>query len=501
MNIDIKNLDFSLSRSQVVEFLTTILHRAPFRPSADHLPMNFHVQLHKATNLLRNNRGTGLLTLPTVESGQLLLQRHGSKQPKIPLLLGHGRVINFFHSSKQLGPETVDKIRLLPFSWEEEKREQWHIEHDSADLKVNLLQFGWICRDYTFSVECEESCYDRCHVKFNNERREIRIHLCLITGFYLVVISFASIITVSTSTNLDRESALVFYLSTPPSYEMEQAGGKRLKLSHLPVPEHERVAPFASNAIRIVCGSNKDIRQFRRLCNIAHLNKVDEYDYPVDHRELFALTDMFTMQDQLHQLPWIVAFQMEALFRKAIDFKEAIALYPMVLQAIEDEGEEFVASALRNLRNRAEELFDFQDEVAMNVVELFRKIVEELSHEGTFAFPRPIDGSLYQAFHVNVTPTTMHLDGPFPEQSNRVIRAFGAEHQDCFLRVCFVDESHLQYRLDHEIDSREFIKSRIGPLFYNGLKIAGRRFDFLAYSQSALKEHAVWWVRFFMIVQ
>jgi RNA-dependent RNA polymerase len=112
-----------------------------------------------------------------------------------------------------------------------------------------------ICRDYTFSVECEENCRNRCHIAFNNDRREIRLHLSNsdLEEFYLIVISFASIINVSISTNYDREHALVFYLNAPPSYEQqEQFGGKRRKLRYLPIPGHERVAPFTSKAILIV---------------------------------------------------------------------------------------------------------------------------------------------------------------------------------------------------------------------------------------------------------
>jgi RNA-dependent RNA polymerase len=129
-------------------------------------------------------------------------------------------------------------------------------EHDSLELKA--VQFGWICRDHMFSV--------------------------------------------------DREHALVFCLNAPPSYEKEPVSGKRLKLSHLPIPDHERLAPFTLMAIRIVCCSQNDIRLFRKLCRIAHLNRVDEYDYPVDHRDLFALDDMIKVHDQLCRLPWIVAF-------------------------------------------------------------------------------------------------------------------------------------------------------------------------------------------------
>jgi hypothetical protein len=118
-----------------------------------------------------------------------------------------------------LKPAILDKIALRPFSnpWEEERRDQWDKEH-SSELKVNVIQFGSICRDYTFSVECEDDCGDRCHITFNPERRQIRIHLRLMTEFFLIVISFASINTISASTNLDREHALVFYLNAPPSY-------------------------------------------------------------------------------------------------------------------------------------------------------------------------------------------------------------------------------------------------------------------------------------------
>jgi hypothetical protein len=125
-------------------------------------------------------------------------------------------------------------------------------------------------------------------------------------------------------------------------------------------------------AIRIVCISQEDIQQFRGLCSIAHLTKVDEYDYLVNHRDLFGLADMITMRDHLCRLPWIVTFQMESLLRNmAIDFKEANTLYPMVWQAVEDKGKEFVATALRNFRNEADVLFNSEDDVAIEILVLF----------------------------------------------------------------------------------------------------------------------------------
>lgn len=38
------------------------------------------------------------------------------------------------------------------------------------------------------------------------------------------------------------------------------------------------------------------------------------------------------------------------------------------------------------------------------------------------------------------------------------------------------------------------LHERVGGILKNGLEVAGRRFEFLAYSSSALREHAVWFI-------
>jgi hypothetical protein len=86
----------------------------------------------------------------------------------------------------------------------------------------------------------------------------------------------------------------------------------------------------------------------------------------------------------------------------------------------------------------------------------------------------------------------MTLQGPFPEQSNRVIRRYDSTDHESFLRVTFRDDNDLQLRFDRDIDGPGFIRDRFGRFLKKGLSIAGRTFNFLAYSQSALKEHSVW---------
>jgi hypothetical protein len=361
---------------------------------------------------------------------------------------------------------------------------------------VDAVQFGWICRDYSFSVECQADFDGRCNITFRDDRREIHIRLRLQDRIYLIVIAFSSISNISALSNMDREHCLLFHLHTPPSYEQEPApGGEplRRKLPYLPIAGHDRVAPFTSLAIRVVCTSEKDLSDFLDLCKKAQLHKVDEYDYPVVRRGLFSLGVMSRMKARLEGLSWTVAFQMESLLRSmAIDFQEADTLFPEIVRTVGEKGEYFASMAIRNFKNKAEFLFSEDDDVEFDVVQSFRETVEQLDAQGGIVAPRPTDGSLYESFHVEVTPTTLHLDGPFPEQSNRVIRAYDARYHECFLRVSFVDEAHLLHRFDREVDGREFIRTRLRPIFYEGLNVAGSRFQFLAYSQSALKEHAVW---------
>jgi RNA-dependent RNA polymerase len=83
--------------------------------------------------------------------------------------------------------------------------------------------------------------------------------------------------------------------------------------------------------------------------------------------------------------------------------------------------------------------------------------------------------------------------GPFPERSNRVIRMYpGKEHH--FLRICFMDENNLQYRFARDVDGPAFVRLRVGDILKGGIRIAGRDFQWLAYSMSSLKEHAVWFL-------
>lgn len=489
-----RNIDWTLTKDQVTDLLEKVLHG----PNFSHLfpTPNFHVHLHQDKKHMRLHAGTGALTLPNAQIGKHFLDLHGSDNPKIPLVIGKKKP--FFCVSKQPNgrSDVVEKITLQPYvsPWvlaEHERR----AEQLKNTIPLQTIQFGWECRDYVLSIECEDDCPMQGTLGFDLERREIRIRLQR-DKTYFIVAPYSHIDAIHAHNYLEHEPTIVLILNTALTYECEtRSQPPRQRLSFLPIFGHERVVPFASLVLRLVCPSTEDLSAFRRLCRVAELHRVDEYEYPIAKRGRFSAVALEDLQQHLVQVEWCVAFQIEALLRNMyLDAKEILELMPHIYTMICEKGSKFTGATLRRFGNLAKHLFWDEGEEAPNVLQCFLDAEKETQNLKSLDTLKPTDGSLCDTFHVKISPTTMSLDGPLPEQSNRVIRAYHSDHQESFLRVSFTDEAGLQYRFDRDIDGPLFIRERVGPFLFNGLTIAGRKFEFLAYSQSALKEHSVWLV-------
>lgn len=107
------------------------------------------------------------------------------------------------------------------------------------------------------------------------------------------------------------------------------------------------------------------------------------------------------------------------------------------------------------------------------------------------------DGLVY-VHRVQVTPTRVYFSGPEVNMSNRVLRQFHS-HIDNFLRVSFIDEewdkmysTDLSPRVAGMGTRRTKLYERIISILRNGIKIGDKRFDFLAFSSSQLRENSLW---------
>ncbi|KAK0218131.1 RdRP-domain-containing protein [Armillaria fumosa] len=96
--------------------------------------------------------------------------------------------------------------------------------------------------------------------------------------------------------------------------------------------------------------------------------------------------------------------------------------------------------------------------------------------------------AIYQSYHLIVTPTTQVLEGPLPDQSNSVLRRYN--NNEAFLRVSFQDEDKGRPRREQSLSIDRLLVKRYLPVLTDGVQVAGRKFDFLGYSMSGLKDYS-----------
>ncbi|KAI4527022.1 RdRP-domain-containing protein [Schizophyllum commune Loenen D] len=486
MEVFIRNIDFQTSEYELKKTLAGILHAEPFtRMSA--LPINFDVRL--LLDDRRRSRGQGVLTLPTKAIGRRLLYEFGERKDGTPRSCSsRGRIIAFGRSKQEPAAELVEVLKQSPYqdpkALEDLNQRTAHLQDNH--VAVRTVQFGWMEYDYSsFSAEWEEHFSgENAYLLFDNQRRELRVkmkHSATPGTLSVIVMRFSSIRTVFAPTpQPSHRPALTIILAVPPIFESEpedpSQGGARLRLSQLPFGNHARVVAVTSHTLRLRLSSSQDaLSNFRELARVADLHHIDDIDIPASKSDAYSTDILQRVGSWQRSLPWCIAFQIYSLL-----YSSHYTTFTGVVY----------------FRGRLAAWIHYEaDDDLMSVDECFARAARDFEEKQLNDDIYPADASIFQSLHLIVTPTRMIFQGPFPERSNRIIRSYDAKHHDSFLRVSFTDEDKLHYRFDRDVDGSSMVRSRIERFLKNGICLAGHKFDFLAYSQSALKEHTVYFVK------
>lgn len=92
---------------------------------------------------------------------------------------------------------------------------------------------------------------------------------------------------------------------------------------------------------------------------------------------------------------------------------------------------------------------------------------------------------------VNITPTMMYVASPVMEISNRIIRQ-NLTDSDRFIRVKFSDEKGDGPLRNMQGGRAEALFDRVAHAMRNGIVVAGRYYEFLAFGNSQLREHGAY---------
>ena len=252
--------------------------------------------------------------------------------------------------------------------------------------------------------------------------------------------------------------------------------------------KHQIVAPYAHQVLLTLFRSD-DLEEFVQLCIVAGLRRPLFVSVDSEARGLYQPKKLYQASKWIKTLDWPIAFQLEAALHNGLLHTEV--LINTLRKPISDLAAKDSKSAGEILRKFNEALQSISP--SESIITCFKRVVNEHHHNVFKTENLQEPSGLFRCYHVTFTPTRMLLEGPYSTQSNRVVRMYRS-YQDHFLRVDFRDEDRLQYRWDREVDGTTFLEERVGGILRTGFELAGRPFQFLAYSSSALRNHSVWFV-------
>ncbi|KAG1724765.1 RNA dependent RNA polymerase-domain-containing protein [Suillus paluster] len=514
MEFIIRNVDFGATEYDVTKAIAEVLHACPgpFVSDADAQQrlINFRVTLDKNECGGVRNSGSGTLRLPSKSVG-LKFCRLVDVEDGITIKVGK-KCLKFRPTTKHIPNDILITLAKAPYVDPDiAQKRQEKIDALSSDFRIATVQIGTFYRPQNalpldpraFSVEWERDLVDSGlgWLKFEYEHKLIRAKVgdpARGQLLYSLIIKFVNINKMAVGYDFGNQY-ICFDLFTPPIIEREDVNrtltGTRLDSQNYRDrigalhPGHEQIAPYAHH-IRIILSEPGDLDKFKQFCRIAELRPpIDSVFIEATRQEFFTSRKLALVQKWLESLSsnWPVAFQIEALLRNGIaNTKELEDLRPRINELIR-RHQPSAAAIMRFFVIRAASRPPGQ-----TIQTRFEQVLQ--GRLGNIP-PEAPPGRFY-CHHVTVTPTRLILEGPNIMQSNRVIREYEG-YEGNFIRVDFRDEDRLQYRWDREVDGASFVRHRVGEFLKNGFKLAGKHFDFLAYSQSALREHAVWFVSSF----
>ncbi|KAG9008075.1 hypothetical protein FRB94_013732 [Tulasnella sp. JGI-2019a] len=535
----ISNVPESVTVISLTKDLAKILHDTPFTSFGERL--NFQVFLHrKRANHQRGHKGSGVLILPSDAIVDLFLSIYKpSYRPTLPCdHYGGQDKLKFSLSTKAPDAGSVKLIQQTPYVDPQILLENEERAEKLQDLvQVVSVQLGWRCRDDALSTEWDSSTdllqtggqvLDDISVEFVEESRELWISLPDPTSATSAtprdrISCIMAYMTPSRRSTFrigfrwdrvqrlgfeNERPAVVFDLYRAPSFELhtiqtrpfqEEEKVYRRPLSFLP-GAHQRVAPYASLVVRVECASSHEFQKFKNMSTIANLPSPTNIDTTPVQRQLFSQLALDQFNTWVAGREWPIAFQLVAIRDNLLaDPVELWELRGQVAMLEQEHGVAKTSEILRLFRARLSTLMweGEDDRGATTVPECLSRAKNDVSDLHMSLRDQSNNPRYFNCYHVTVTPTRIIPDGPYPDQSNRVLRRY-AEHTDCFLRVAFADEETLRFRWAWGVEGEAFVRTRVGGVLKEGLVIAGREYEFLHFSQSALKEHAVWFCRPFV---
>ncbi|TFK57668.1 RdRP-domain-containing protein [Heliocybe sulcata] len=524
MEIFLRNIPLQASELEVTCAFARILHRPPFRAHDEDPLMNFDVRLLKKRSRARDRLGN--LTVPTVEVGESLLQLYRYIHIR-------DQAVSVNRSNRAVNSGTLR--RILSVEWEDPdvlREREAVLASGSTPITLKSYAFGRLRKDHVFSPEVTYA--GECSVILDMVKR--RLVLVNVASSSIDLDILFSEIQLDQSTRseaffpahkigaLARAGPLdiVVEAETPPVMGRKQESSIFDDLfgdQSRPSRVGEDTLRYVGRHFSLSFKDQRSMSTFWERCVQLQLRFPAPSPQTVTIRPLgiYSRGKLDTLHEVLGSLNFEIAFEAQkAVFGGVLEPAEVTQLHSVLKRFGEAHGAEF-ADIFRvftaNLervhltpgrrRRRGRRPARGSQEGSNDVSEANRPSFESQLADAEQLYLEQLQrprhrlqtlstSSVLRSFFLIVTPSTMILEGPLPDQGNSVLRRFG--HHESFLRVTFEDEDRSKMRPTPDMDISELLRQRFRTLLVEGFQIAGRRYEFLGYSMSGLRQHSVWFV-------
>ena len=454
MEVFISQIPSLTTEIELHDYVKNILHSPTFQLLWRRgFPMNFKLHLHanhKQRGNTRNAR-TATLLVPDRNIGQLLLTRGNP-----PL---RGRSLLWKLSRNAPNPGEIGMLDQTPYLAPDQLREREQLENAlSSSPVLRGLQFGWLDRDEIFSIEWERLYTEqnmKAHINFVSDKREMRIveeengaDLMSDGGLQrlffgrssnrrerprMVTTSFSNVETMSRSDRSFPEASIIFTFYSSPSFEearidllghilgIESDGPeiKRTRKSSMDDPEHARVSPFTSLALRVIFESRRGLEEVMRMAAIVKFPSPLTFPGSPVRRSHFSRSHLEWVEAWIATLPWKVAYHTTSLLRNLLlSAAELRAFQPRISRLVTDLEESQAAEVVRTFALYLPEVSRVSrsssaQQIKRKLLECFNRAKNDAENKGS---RRRVSVDTILCYHVTVTPTTFMLHGPDLEQ-------------------------------------------------------------------------------------
>lgn len=234
--------------------------------------------------------------------------------------------------------------------------------------------------------------------------------------------------------------------------------------------------PAGRLAIKYLKSALQDLNTTLKVCKQFHVGDStttmwDYLDHPSVEGEQHALASLLPSNTPFVHLDFGVRYQLEVCITRRVLNEHTVSLEFL---------EKLAALHPLDAKHRLEFLVD-QEKVVHDPMDIFAK-----QNMGPHRMATRIPHYCVLARKATITPTSLLLSSPSVETSNRVLRHFN-QTQDRFLRVQFVDEAE-SGRMTMNSHNKEEIWKKLQRTLYEGIQIGDRRYEFLAFGSSQLRQ-------------